>query len=363
MSIEWDKILNNPTKSFKVRGEELLEFRSKIESQDMKITDLTNARDELNSRIKTLEKNVSELQSKLKARDEKLESMTVEIDGLDEKLTQTKTDADSSVSELKIKYDGEIGTKDKVISELKASLSQKDNEISELKNNKSQLESKNSELESMKNNLEGKTSQNENEIIALKNQIDDLQSQINSKDAALKIKDAKIDEYNVKIEELKDQIPKKPIYEKAEEIIKGASCPNCGMETKEEYKIVDGKRELIRKYCPNVTCGWTFTETTGIAFSLDSPVTTAGLKELTIFQVKKGGVEKVNALASSMVAIVADPDQDIIWIWKGQDSDRFIYAEATSQANRVKNEVARMPLARIERIDEGDEPEKFPFKK
>ena len=310
MSIDWKRILENPTKSYKVRGEDLLNFRTKIESQENAISNLKNTENDLNAKIKALEANVADLESKVKERDDKIEN-----------LIQTKSDQEAG-----------IGAKDNEISGLKESISQKENEKAEL------------------------AAQKEKEISDLKNQISNLQAEVETKSATIKEKDEEI-------EDLKEQIPKKPVYEKAEEILKGASCPNCGMEVKEEYKLVEGKRELIRKVCPNVTCGWTFVvavEKPGLAISLEKEVLSETIKETTIYQVTKTGVEKVPKLESSMVAIVADPAENIIWIWKGKDSDRFIYASATSQANYVKKEVAKMSLARVERTDEGEEPAKFP---
>ena len=83
-------------------------------------------------------------------------------------------------------------------------------------------------------------------------------------------------------------------------------------------------------------------------------------KELKIFWVKREGLEVTDNLNSKMVAIISDPSQNIIWIWKGKDSSRFEYADATNQATQVKKDVGLFH-ANIERVEEGEEPENFPI--
>jgi len=210
-----------------------------------------------------------------------------------------------------------------------------------------------------------KASQDENEIKSLKSQLDALQREVRTKENMLKEKDGKIEALETKIEgmdteikALQEQIPKKIAFEKAEEVIKGAACPNCGIPTYEEYKTEEGARTLIRKYCS--ACGWIFTERPEIAVALEAEVPEEIEKEIKIFNVKRGKVEAATTLDSTMVAIIADPLQEIVWIWKGAASGRFEYAEATKEAARIKNELIRTPHAHIERVEEGDEPENFP---
>jgi len=132
------------------------------------------------------------------------------------------------------------------------------------------------------------------------------------------------------------------------------------MATLEEYRFVDGKKHLIRKYCPNTFCLWTSAEEPKITISL----TTEGPKEeeqsVSLFKIKGIELEDTQTLDSSAVIIIADQIQNIVWIWKGKDSSRFEYAEATRHATKVKNDVVKKASAHIERINEGDEPENFP---
>ena len=82
--------------------------------------------------------------------------------------------------------------------------------------------------------------------------------------------------------------------------------------------------------------------------------------ELKVYQIKGGELEEVRKLDSSMVALLADYPQEIVWIWKGSESSRFEYAEATRQGTYVKNEVLKKPNAHIVRVNEGEEPDNFP---
>ena len=406
MALEWDKINSDPTKGYKILGQNLLQVKVTLEIHEKNIAELTTTRNELMAKLDSVEKKITNLESALNGKDEKITSLEDTINGLNNKLTQVKDEADNSVNELKKHHEEQLETKNQKILELENSISNteaeikllkedlavKNNTISELQNEKSaiqntipeledQLAAKSSEIENLKQDMTAKTSNEEIEIKSGKSQLDELQGQANTfkeevkrlreevktKDDILKEKDRKMEALEKKIErmtteikELKEQIPQKIVFEKAEEVIKGAACPNCGIPTYEEYKTVKGARCLIRKYCSNPACGWTFAERPEIAIVRETEVPKEAKKELKIFSVKKDKLEAVTALTSKMVAIIADPIQEIVWIWRGKDSDRFEYAEATRHAAKIKSELIGTPHARLERVEEGKEPENFP---
>ena len=170
-----------------------------------------------------------------------------------------------------------------------------------------------------------------------------------------------LEDLNTKIEELKEQIPKKQVIVKPDEVVKGAGCPKCGWTTVEEYKYIDGKKTLTRKYCPNTFCNWSL-RTTGMEAKIT--VSDAAIEEeaedLRVYMVKKDQLEEVPTVDSSMVGIIGDPAQNTVWIWKGNESSRFEYAEATGLASTVKNAIIHRPNANVVRVNEGEEPDNFP---
>ncbi len=418
MVIEWEKIKSEPTKIYKIPGQDLLNLKEQVESQHKNIEGLTIARDELSAKIDSFEKKMTGLETEIKSKDEQLSSLEAfsnelkkqharESKAKEQRISELENSVSNKEEEIK-RLKEEILSRSDEISELQAKaneitvlqnriseLQAKDNEIialqdriselqakangitalqnkisklqdgnseliTEISKMQDQISAKESEIGNLKKETAETTSRFENEVKSLKSRVDELQGIIKAKEDSLGERDRKIDELNVEMEELKQQIPKKPVFEKAEEVSKGASCPKCGIPTLEEYKIVEGKRQLIRKYCPNPSCGWTIIEKPEIAITVEAEAPKVVKKEIKIFQVKKDGLEEKKTLNSKMVAIIADPGQDIIWIWKGKDSSRFEYAEATRQATRVKMEIVKIFHARIERVDEGKEPENFP---
>lgn len=381
MEIEWDKIKSSPTKVYKIPGQNLLNLKEQSESQEKTIKDLTNTRNELSAKIDLLEKKITDLESEIKGKDEQLNSLEVFSNELKKQHAKELKAKNQMISEL----ENSVSNKEEEIKGLNEDILGKNNKISELQDENSklinkipkiqnQISAKELEIENLKKEMAEKISQVENEIKSLKSHTDELQGIIKTKEDTLREKDKKIDELNkeinelnkkieelnTEIDELKKQVPKKPVFEKAEEVIKGGSCPKCGFPIYEEYKIVEGERQLIRKYCPNISCGWTIIGKPKIAIALEAEMPEKVEKEIKIFKVKKDGLEETKTLNSKMVAIIADPSQDIIWIWKGKDSSRFEYAEATRQATRVKMEIVKIFHARIERVDEGEEPKNFP---
>lgn len=296
MTIEWDKLEENPGKKYKFRGVQILLLKDEMEKLEKVISDSTSTRDELTAKIASLEKDITNLESELQNQIMENDSIIIRI----------------------------------------------------------------------KEDMVDKASRDENELKSLGRQLKELLGELDAKEDIIREKDEAInelnnknEELNTKIDELKEQIPKKPVYEKAEEVIKGAGCPKCGWTTFEEYKFVDGQRKLIRKYCPNTFCSWTSTGEPKVAIATRE-IPEEVIKEVRIFRVRGAEtLEEITTLDSTMVAIIADPAQEVVWIWKGKDSNRFDYAEATRHAITIKNEMVKS-YAPTKRINEGEEPSNFP---
>ncbi|MFX1296670.1 MAG: hypothetical protein ACFFD2_17660 [Promethearchaeota archaeon] len=261
----------------------------------------------LRQKIETQGKKNSELKS---IRDE----LNVQIESFEKKISdleKTITDSKAKISDLM-----------KIISDTETKIEEKDKKITS--------------LEAEINNMIKKASQYKND------------------------KDKEIRELNAKIEKLRKEIPKKPVYEVPDETVKGASCPRCGWITLEDYRTVNGQRQLIRKYCPNTFCLWTSLEESKRSIALSDEEPEEETKTTKVFKVVGTEIEEIPTLDSTIVAIIADPVQNVVWIWKGHESNIFEYAEATRQATTVKNDIIKKANARIIRVNEDEEPENFP---
>lgn len=323
MSIEWDKIMANPSKGYKTTGQNLLDLKNKIGVLEKEIMELTNTRNELTA--------------KLEASDNRANSLDEKVRELSEELGQLKQNTEMTINEIRKKSGDETTTRDDKISDLEASVSDKDKEIKYLNEQIAEMQPKAVRAEALENKVK--------DLEALENKVKELGNDISTKEA--------------EIEELKQQVPKKPKFEKAEKVEKGKNCPKCGFPT---YKEFNDQGELIRNYCPNTSCGWSSAAGPSIQFSMDEAAAPEAevLKELKIYKVIPDGIQEADAVDSSMVAIVADPDQNILWIWKGKDSSRFDQAEATQQVTKVKMDITHLIHAKIDRVDEGEEPANFP---
>ncbi len=373
MSIEWDKIESKPTKGYKVDGQDLLDLHKKILSYEKEIEELKKVRAELNHSLDSLEEKVSNLNSSIKDKDAKIQTLEASINEKDAKLSKITSEKDAEISKITSEKDAELSRiaseKDAKISKI---ASETESEISSLISQKDELISKltsekESAVDTIKIEMDEKLSKDSQEIQNLSNQIAQMQSEIESKTNNLANKEEEIsqlnktiEQLNSKIEELKEQIPKKPIYEEAEETVKGPACPKCGWTTLEDYKIIDGKKVLIRKHCPNTFCLWTSVEEPAITISLTSEEVEETAEVLKVFRIRGTELEEISKLDSSMVAIISDPAQNTVWIWKGSESSRFEYAEATRQATNVKNDVTKKQNARIMRVNQDEEPNDFP---
>jgi len=354
MPIEWDKIQSKPTKEYKVIGQELLNFKQKID-------EMTKIRAEESDFIKNLEKKVSEITTENKQKDEKINSLEIDLNEKNEKVSSLESELteknekinslEANISEL----NNTISTKDTELANLNENLSISNSKSSKVQN---QVAEKESALAKLKSESQSALAKSKTETEDMRNQLEEILKDLETKENIIKEKEEEIASLNAKIEELKEQIPKKPVYEEAEETVKGAQCPKCGWPIQEEYKIVDGRRHLIRKYCPNTFCMWSsLEEPKKIITTGEAPIEEE--KVLKVFRVIGSDIEEVASLEDNMVAIIADPTQNIVWIWRGKESSRFEYAEATGLANKVKK-IAKIYNAHIERVDEESEPENFP---
>ena len=345
MAIEWDKILTKPDKSYKVEGHTLLQFRHKSELNEKKIAELTGRSNDLTEKIATLTAQITNLETKLSQKDETISNFETKL--------ETSNSSISERDEKAKKLEDTIKEKDDIISRLKAELSRLDAELSA-----AVQEATKSENET--NNLRKEVETLQQTLTKAQARIEDSNSKATQLFLEIDEKDSIIANLSQEIENLKEQIPKKPVYEEAEETVKGAGCPKCGWTTLEEYKIVDGKKQLIRKYCPNTFCLWTSVEEPKITISLTAEGPEEIDQSLRLFKITGTELEATQSLDSSKVIIIADPAQNTVWIWKGKESSRFEYAEATRHAATVKNDVVQKASANIIRVNEGEEPENFP---
>ncbi|MHA1382686.1 MAG: hypothetical protein ACTSR3_02910 [Candidatus Helarchaeota archaeon] len=440
MSIDWEKIQQNPNKSYKTEGVNLLNLKLKIELLEKNISELTAMNEALKSTNHSLEKLYQNQKSEIKEKKGKIFTMEKEIKDLNATLEKTKVDSENFISELKSKHENEINLLNEKLSDLENQILKlnkeiKDNnekntilenqnqnlnnELSKLKSEIQNLEIKITQLENLKsqNELEleklnkqaaENSSKTESTIIELNSKLENLQKVISDKEKSIKEKDEKINELNnkreelnqsienlnkkieesnkeimelrninqelqneneelnrkiknldTKLDDLKGKMPKKVVYETPEQVIKGSPCPKCGMTTFEEFKMVNGKKKIIRKYCPNSSCGWRSAHRPEATIMMSVEAPKEEKKELKIYWVKKDGLEETKSLNSNIVAIISDPAQNVIWIWKGQHANRFEYAEATHQAIEVKN-ISGLVHAKTERVEEGNEPANFP---
>jgi DNA repair exonuclease SbcCD ATPase subunit len=360
MPIEWDKMENKPTKDYKVVGTELLDFKI---SMERKIAELNKLRSEDSASLDKLEKKSADLSAENKRMIERIKSLELDLKGTSEKVATIEPN---------------VKEKNEKIAALEAELQEKNEKIASLETGVNELNNsisvKNAEIARLEN-LKRETEENlkrENE--SMREQLEELLKDSDAKDDALKKRDGEfaeqsnknaeltktIENLNAKVAELKELIPKKPVYEKAEEVVKGTtSCPKCGWSLMEEYKYVEGKRQLIRKYCPNTFCMWTSLEGSKVIIATgEAPKEEK--KEIKLFRVKGTELEEINSLDTNSVAVIADPAQNIVWVWKGEKSSRFEYAEATGLANQVKKDIPVLHNARVERVEEGKEPNYFP---
>ncbi|MHA1377138.1 MAG: hypothetical protein ACTSRG_02035 [Candidatus Helarchaeota archaeon] len=329
-----------------------------INELNQKISDLKNSLSKKNDEIDNLNHEISEKNLKLSELEKTTDEKTKEISGLQErksKLENEKSNLNNEVSDLKNKI-SELETKNSEIArEIENLRSEISTKSSEIENLQKKIAEKEEDMVKKDSEIEGLHSKNEE----LNKHIEELTEQLEESNTKTKEASVKIEELNTKIEELNAQLPKKVVYETPEQVVKAGPCPKCGQTTFEEFKIVNGKKQILRKYCPNTSCGWRSAHVPETVIHMSDKAPEELKQELKIFWIKREGIETVNSLDSSMVAIITDPDQNLIWIWKGKNSSRFDYAEATQRATEIK-EKQKLFHAHIERVEDGEEPVNFP---
>jgi predicted nuclease with TOPRIM domain len=133
----------------------------------------------------------------------------------------------------------------------------------ELKNQTLELQKTVSQLQDKITGLEDKLGQDQTELKKLNSLNRELQDASEKKENILRERDERINELNMKIELLdkqvgtvKGQSPKKPVLEESESLNEGPECPHCHSRTNEIYKDIEGKKQLMRRYCTNPNCGF-----------------------------------------------------------------------------------------------------------
>ncbi|NHI92383.1 MAG: hypothetical protein EAX96_07750 [Candidatus Lokiarchaeota archaeon] len=136
-------------------------------------------------------------------------------------------------------------------------------------------------------------------------------------------------------------------------------CPRCGGPMIEEKDEESGQIKF--KKCP--ACGYITgsgepSEPVGIKFRMDEKIEDKKEKIL-IFHQKGDNIIKATNLDSDTVALVADKNQNIIFVWKGKFTSPGERYRAGTAATRLKSS-ERMYGAQTIMVDEGEEPKNFP---
>ncbi|MHA1266467.1 MAG: hypothetical protein ACTSRS_14630 [Candidatus Helarchaeota archaeon] len=127
-------------------------------------------------------------------------------------------------------------------------------------------------------------------------------------------------------------------------------CPRCGSP------LMDMETHLK---CP--LCG--YTKSSGskpkVVIRFDESEGPKKREEIKIFQVTPSGLTTVKSLESSSVFLITDPAQNTIWLWKGKYARPKAVYDAGTAATRLKTS-EKMYSAKLERVEEGEEPSNFP---
>jgi len=276
MVLKWEKILEAPTKSFKIEGHSLLVLKNRID-------DLNNAKDASTARINELSEIISMLQSEDKAKAQKIKTLQAKVDKLSELATSlesvvsTKDESLGATMNIHANFmkeidrlSGEVSVKNRENSELNKKYATLEEKVTELEKTNSDLESNSSKIEKKIVELVKILEYDKNDIENSRTRITELQDEIKTKDdlitennEKIKTKDdliteknEKIDALNQDLEDLKAKVPKEDVIEEIEGVVESIPCPKCGTRTFEVYEVVNGEKHLIRHYCPSPNCAW-----------------------------------------------------------------------------------------------------------
>ena len=112
------------------------------------------------------------------------------------------------------------------------------------------------------------------------------------------------------------------------------------------------------KFCP--VCHFTeSTQKTEIAIRIEEKEVKIEQPKIEIYQVSSSGVNKAASLDSNFSYLVVDRNSNVIWIWKGAKCSPGESYKAGIESTKLKSSL-KLYSANIIRIEEGDEPEKFP---
>ena len=294
MSIDWNKIIAAPSKIYKIQGDVLLALKESLNA-------LEDERIGLNEKIASFEEPIRNLQFENTEKDAQLHILQDKISRLNElidALEKTVTNTDESMGNIMMMHANfmkEIGRLNDEVLQKKREIFDLENQNSKVEAEKNEFKTKNLELQKDLENLSSKVvgegtdlqnqvvelqtivSQFQDKITGLEDQLSqdqneleklirlnrDLQDASDAKENILHEKDERINELDVKLETLdkqlgtvKDQNPKTLVLEDHEGVLEGPACPHCGSPTNEIYRDLEGKKQLIRRYCTNSNCGF-----------------------------------------------------------------------------------------------------------
>jgi len=112
------------------------------------------------------------------------------------------------------------------------------------------------------------------------------------------------------------------------------------------------------KFCP--VCHYTeSSQRAEIAIKVKEEEVKVELPKVELYRVSASGVNKVASLDSNSSHIVVDRNSNTIWVWKGAKSSSGDVYKAGIESTKLKSSL-KLYSANIVRVEEGDEPEKFP---
>lgn len=136
-------------------------------------------------------------------------------------------------------------------------------------------------------------------------------------------------------------------------------CPRCGSPM---MSVEDDEGNVTGKRCPACyySTGTSSAPVLKFRDSVSAPPPKQEKPDIEIFNVLgTGNVAPAGKLDSNEVCIILDRNETKIWIWKGKNASPRRAYDAGTQATRMKSQ-EKMYAAKIETVDEGEEPITFP---
>jgi chromosome segregation protein len=276
MIIEWDKILAAPSKTYKIEGNNLVILKNRLD-------DFRKAAEDARARIKELSEIIKMAETENKKKGSEIRDLNTKIDQLKglvtsmEKVVSVKDESLGATMNIHANFmkeidrlSGELSIKNRDLSELQEKDSELQEKLADFEKREAELNSKMKEFEVKISSLNARISELEQTLaekddkitqfttrvakLEQENQLKD--KTITDKTAEMEKLESKIRALNREIEDLKAKVPAEKKDEEIEGVVKSTPCPKCGFQTYDVYEMVDGKKKLIRQYCPNPTCAW-----------------------------------------------------------------------------------------------------------